>query len=334
VAGVSSYEDVDATGFVNRLKKNRRALKGWKKQNSIRAYRLYDADLPEFAVAIDLYETDRLHCVVQEYQAPATVNVAMAAARLDALMRVIPDTLSMEPGCVHLKVREVKSGLQQYEKLQSGASSISLVEEFGAQLEVNFTDYLDTGLFLDHRPVRRYLANNSGGMRFLNLFAYTGTATVAAVMGDAAGSVSVDSSNRYCQWAERNLDRNGAAQQLHQVVRQDVLTWLEHAAVGIRDEVRFNLILLDPPTFSNSTSVEYDWNVQRDHVSAIDACLRVLAPGGTLIFSNNYRRFKLDPTLLNDTTRGIDVEDRSSWSIDRDFQRNQRIHQCWFIHKR
>lgn len=325
--------EVDATPFANRLKKNLRALKGWKKQADIKAYRVYDSDLPEFAVAIDLFESDRLHCVVQEYQAPSTVNMAMAEARLEALMAVLPETLNVDPDCVHLKVREVKTGTQQYERIQSASSSVSLVEEFGAQLEVNFTDYLDTGLFLDHRPVRRYIWKNSQGKRFLNLFAYTATATVASVMGGASSSVSVDTSNRYCQWAMRNLDRNGAAQQLHEVVRQDVISWLEHASVGIRDEALFDLILLDPPTFSNSNAVEDDWNVQRDHVSAIDACLKVLAPGGTLIFSNNYRRFKLDPVLTEDDSRGIRVEERNSWSIDRDFQRNPRIHQCWFIHK-
>ncbi len=331
--GPRELPEVDATPFANRLKKNLRALKGWKKQSDVKAYRVYDSDLPEFAVAIDLFESDRLHCVVQEYQAPSTVNRAMAEARLDALMAILPQTLQVDADCVHLKVREVKSGAQQYEKLQSGASSISLVEEFGAQLEVNFTDYLDTGLFLDHRPVRRYIWKNSQGKRFLNLFAYTATATVASVMGGASSSVSVDTSNRYCQWAMRNLDRNGAAQQLHEVVRQDVISWMEHASVGIRDEALFDLILLDPPTFSNSNSVEDDWNVQRDHVSAIDACLKILAPGGLLIFSNNYRRFKLAPELIDDDSRGIRVEERNSWSIDRDFQRNPRIHQCWFIHK-
>lgn len=324
---------VDATPFANRVKKNKRALKGWLKQNAINAYRVYDADLPEFSVAIDIYHADTTHCVVQEYQAPATVNVAMAEARLKALLDTIPELFNVSSDCVHLKVREVKSGLQQYEKNSASQSSVSRVVEFGAELEVNLTDYLDTGLFLDHRPVRRYLAHNSDGKRFLNLFAYTASATVAALVGGASSSVSVDTSNRYCQWAMRNLDRNDAAQQRHEVVRQDVFTWLEGAAVGIRDDDLFDLILLDPPTFSNSTGIDADWNVQRDHVAAVDACLKVLAPGGLIIFSNNYRRFKLDESLINDDTRGISVEDRSRWSIDRDFQRNQRIHQCWFINK-
>ena len=324
---------VDATPFSNRLRKNQRALKGWIKQNHINAYRIYDADLPEFSVAIDIYNAEATHCVVQEYQAPASVNMAMAEARLSALMEALPAILDVPVECVHLKVRSVKSGSQQYEKNATAKSIVGYVQEYGAELEVNFSDYLDTGLFLDHRPVRRYLTQHCSGKRFLNLFAYTGSATVAAVKGGADSSVSVDTSNRYCQWAKRNLDHNGAAHQRHEVIRQDAFSWLESAAPGLRDVDKFDVILLDPPTFSNSSDIEADWNVQRDHVAAIEACLLVLKPGGLLIFSNNYRRFKLDKSLLNDASRGIRVEDRSRWSIDRDFQRNQRIHQCWFISK-
>ncbi|MFK7858769.1 MAG: bifunctional 23S rRNA (guanine(2069)-N(7))-methyltransferase RlmK/23S rRNA (guanine(2445)-N(2))-methyltransferase RlmL [Granulosicoccus sp.] len=325
---------VDATAFVNRLKKNKRALKGWLKQNRISAYRLYDSDLPEFAVAIDVFEEgDTTHCVVQEYQAPQTVNAAMAEARLEAVMQALPDALGTSAENIHLKVRQVKSGHSQYEKHMTSRSVSITVEESGTSLELNLTDYLDTGLFLDHRPVRRYIQQNSAGMRFLNLFSYTGTATVAAVSGGANSSVSVDSSNRYCQWAKRNLDNNGAAAQLHEVVRQDVFSWLDSASLGLSENHRFDLVLLDPPTFSNSSDHENDWNVQRDHVKAIDDCLSIMAPGGLLIFSNNYRRFRIDADLLNNTDRGIRVEDRSRWSIDRDFHRNQRIHQCWFIFK-
>jgi len=331
--GTTGRIEVDATDFVNRLKKNQKGLKGWIGQNEISAYRLYDSDLPEFAVAIDIYNGESTHCVVQEYQAPATVNVAMAQARLKAIMGALPECLGIAPDNIHLKVREVQSGLQQYEKQESARTQVTTVNEFGATLEVNFTDYLDTGLFLDHRPVRRYLYKHAEGKRFLNLFAYTATATIAALTGGASASVSVDTSNRYCQWARRNLDRNAAAMRNHEVVRQDVIAWLNDAALGIRDEYKFDLILLDPPTFSNSSSLDSDWNVQRDHVTAIDACLKVLSPGGTLIFSNNFRRFKLDASLSGDTKRGIRVEDKSRWSIDRDFQRNPRIHQCWFIHK-
>jgi len=324
---------IDPTDFINRVKKNQRSLKGWLKQSDIKAYRLYDSDLPDYAVAIDIYEGSTRHCVVQEYQAPATVNLAVAEARLEAVMDVLPGLLDIAQPHVHLKVREVKSGTDQYEKQTKIASHTDVVKEFGAELEVNLTDYLDTGLFLDHRPVRRFISKNSQGKRFLNLFAYTATATAAAVIGGAASSVSVDTSNRYCQWARRNLDRNQAAMQTHEVVRQDVIAWLEAATLSVRDETRFDLILLDPPTYSNSSSLEDDWDVQRDHVKTIQQCLQLLAPGGTLIFSNNFRRFKLDAQFTNDKSNGIRVEDKSRWSIDRDFQRNARIHQCWFFSK-
>ena len=335
--------NVDTTPFVNRIRKNQKALKGWLKQNRISAYRLYDADLPEFAVAVDVLHGERdaipqTHCVVQEYEAPPTVNLAVAEQRLNAVMAALPVALDIQPDQLHLKVRQKKSGNEQYEKLAPTGSVTLLVEEAKAQLEVNLTDYLDTGLFLDHRAVRRFIRQNAAGKRFLNLFAYTATATVAAVCGKASSSVSVDSSNRYCQWAKRNLDNNGAAAQLHEVVRQDVFDWLAAAQPGLSDDRQFDLVLLDPPTFSNSSDQDRDWNVQRDHVEAIDACLSLMAPGGLLIFSNNYRRFKLDPGLLDpdlqkNANRGVSVEDRSRWSIDRDFHRNQRIHQCWFIYK-
>ena len=324
---------VDATAFINRVRKNQRALKGWIKQQGINAYRVYDADLPDFAVAIDIYNAEQSHCVVQEYQAPASVNMAMAQARLDKVMTSLPAVLDIDPAHVHLKVRQIKSGNEQYEKLSSTASAVVHVQELGARFELNLSDYLDTGLFLDHRPVRRFIRNESQGKRFLNLFAYTATATVAAVTGGAASSVSVDLSNRYCQWARRNLDHNHAAAQCHEVVRQDVFTWLEGPAVGLAADQSFDLVLLDPPTFSNSTDLTQDWNVQRDHVAAIDACLAVMSKGALLIFSNNYRRFKLDTALLDSGERNIRIEDRSRWSIDRDFQRRQRIHQCWFIYK-
>jgi len=284
---------VDATPFVNRLKKNLKGLKGWLKQNQVHAYRLYDSDLPEFAVAIDVFHAQSTHCVVQEYQAPASVNMAVAEARLTAAVGAIPEALGIEASNVHLKVRQVKSGTEQYEKLASKQSVVTNVEEGGAALEINLTDYLDTGLFLDHRPVRRYIQQNAKDKRFLNLFSYTATATVAAVRGGASSSVSVDSSRRYSEWAKRNLDNNKAASQVHEVVRHDVLGWLAAASTAMSEAGKFDLVLLDPPTFSNSTDLEDDWNVQRDHVAAIDACLSVMAPGGLIIFSNNYRRFKI-----------------------------------------
>ncbi|MCK5923147.1 MAG: class I SAM-dependent methyltransferase, partial [Methylococcales bacterium] len=221
----------------------------------------------------------------------------------------------------------------QYEKLQDkqGAAAVEVLEELGIRYELNFTDYLDTGLFLDHRRVRRYIRENAGGKRFLNLFSYTGSATVAAVAGGASSSVSVDLSKRYSEWATRNLALNGADPARHQVVRQDVMSWLADS----NQNEPYDLILLDPPTFSNSTGVDEDWNLQRDHVRAIELCLQRLSENGLLVFSNNFRRFKLDSTLETALGVGlqqaIEIDNRSRWSIERDFQRNPRIHQCWFI---
>ncbi|MFK7889601.1 MAG: bifunctional 23S rRNA (guanine(2069)-N(7))-methyltransferase RlmK/23S rRNA (guanine(2445)-N(2))-methyltransferase RlmL [Granulosicoccus sp.] len=330
-ADVPQRPDVDIVPLRNRLKKNQRALANWLKQNDIQAYRLYDADLPEFAVAIDVFNANPTRCVVQEYKAPPTVNIMMAQARLDAAMGCLPEVLNIAPECIHLKHREIKSGDDQYRRLDSETTVLGTVKEFSAELEINFTDYLDVGLFLDHRPVRKHVMQNANGKRFLNLFSYTAAATVAAIAGGASESVSVDLSRRYCQWAVRNLQHNGAAENKHLVIRQDVRQWLESARVSLGKEQLFDMILLDPPTFSNSTDVEHDWSVQRDHIEMILACLDILAPGGLMIFSTNYRRFKLARDLLNDKAADLKVEDRSRWSIDRDFQRNPRIHQCWFI---
>ncbi len=319
----SALPAVDATPFANRVKKNAKHLKSWCKREQVRAFRVYDADLPEFAVAVDVYDCDERHVVVQEYQAPATVNTEMARARLQALMMKVPECLNVSDDNIYLKTREKQSGLAQYEK-QAESGITAIVSEYDYQLEVNFSDYLDTGLFLDHRKVRRYIQMESRGKRFLNLFAYTGTATVAAISGGADSSVSVDLSNRYCQWATRNLRHNGYDENVHAVVKSDVNQWLANNTNN-----QYDLILLDPPTFSNSTDIDADWNVQRDHVSCIDACMNILSPNGTLIFSNNYRRFKLDKSLSAGTQ--YNVEDKSRWSIDQDFQRNARIHQCWFI---
>ena len=333
-AGEIAAAAIDLEPFANRLRKNARSLRGWARQGGIDAWRVYDADLPEFAVAIDRYDTEdgARHVVVQEYRAPASVNAALAAARLDAVVDALPALLDTTPERVHVKVRERQSGTRQYERHDAGAASVrAVLEERGCRWTLNFSDYLDTGLFLDHRNVRRFIGERARGGRFLNLFAYTGAATVSAVVGGARESVSVDLSNRYCRWAEENLALNGADAAAHRVVRADVTGWLDATA----DEAPFDLILLDPPTFSNSTDTEDDWNVQRDHVEAIGRCLARLAPGGLLVFSNNFRRFRLDPALADGRLGDIRlrVEERTRWSIGRDFARSPRIHRAWFIER-
>lgn len=319
--------------FANRLRKNAKNLRSWIKKESITAWRVYDADMPEYAVAVDIYDTPQRHVVVQEYQAPSRVSETKAAERLNLIMNTIPEVLQCASENVHLKVRKRQKGADQYQREAVRRREFTVIEG-QSHLLVNFEDYLDTGLFLDHRKVRQYIQNESDGKRFLNLFAYTGSATVHAAMGGATSTLTLDMSNTYLDWAQRNLELNrletGTA---HRLERVDCVEWLNatgSAEAGVAPGAQFDLILLDPPTFSNSARMESDWDVQRDHAALLRQAMSLLAAGGVMIFSNNFRRFKLD----NDLSAEFDLENRGSWSLDRDFQRNPKIHHCWFFRHR
>jgi len=307
-----------AAMFANRLRKNRKQLGNWARRNGIECYRLYDADMPEFAMAIDLY-SDWAH--VQEYAPPRSVPAAAARERLAEALAVIPEVLGIPPARVVCKQRQRQSGSRQYERLDQTGQDL-VVTEGHCRLRVNLKDYLDTGLFLDHRPIRRWIGENAAGKRFLNLFCYTGAATVHAAMGGAERSLSIDLSNTYLDWLGRNLDINGLDRKRHNTLRADCLEWLREVP-----KETFDLIFLDPPTFSNSARMEDVLDVQRDHPAMIDGCMARLAPGGTLVFSNNYRRFALAEAVREKYR----VEDITPQTIDRDFARNPRIHQCWLI---
>ncbi len=311
--------------LANRLRKNRRLLGGWARREGISCYRVYDADLPEYAVAIDLYRAldDTLWAHVQEYAPPASVDPDRAAARLRDVLAVVPEVLDVPADQVVLKVRQRQKGLAQYER-QAARGQFLEVGEAGLRFLVNLTDYLDTGLFLDHRPTRAAIRAEAQGRRFLNLFAYTATATVYAAAGGAASTTSVDMSAVYLDWARRNLALNGFTDAArHHVVRADCLRWLAEAPPA-----RFDLIFLDPPTFSTSKRMgERTLDVQRDHVGLIRAAVRLLGPAGRLIFSTNFRRFRLDRPALADLL----LEDLTAATIPRDFARNPRIHACWRI---
>ena len=304
-----------AEGFVNRLRKNLRHLSRWAEREGVSCYRLYDADLPEYAVAIDRYE-QWLH--VQEYAPPPTVDPTKARERLEQVLAALPAVLEMPPDHIFLKVRQRQKGASQYQK-QAAQGRFHEVREGPARLLVNFTDYLDTGLFLDHRITRRLLREQANGRRFLNLFGYTGTATVHAALGGAARTTTVDLSATYLDWARRNLDLNGFRGTRHELIQADCRQWLLWA----RD--RYDLIFLDPPTFSNSKRLEATFDVQRDHVELIRQTLRLLAPDGVLLFSTNARQFRLDAATLTE----LDIEDWSRRTLPPDFARHPKIHQCW-----
>ncbi|WP_210395202.1 bifunctional 23S rRNA (guanine(2069)-N(7))-methyltransferase RlmK/23S rRNA (guanine(2445)-N(2))-methyltransferase RlmL [Motiliproteus sediminis] len=303
--------------FANRLRKNLRNLDKWARKEGISCYRVYDADMPEYAVAIDRYG-DWVH--VQEYAAPASVDPVKAMERLQEVMAVVPSVLAVPADHVVLKERRRQSGKSQYQR-QDAREQFFDVEEGAARLLVNLHDYLDTGLFLDHRPIRLWLGQNSGGKRFLNLFSYTAAATVHAALGGARSSVSVDLSHTYLEWARKNFALNGLGDKLHQTVQADVLRWLQ------TESGQFDLIFMDPPSFSNSKRMQGVLDVQRDHVALIEGAMALLASGGLLVFSNNLRRFKLD----YDALAAFDITDVTPRTLDKDFARNSRIHQCWEI---
>lgn len=311
-----------ASSLLNRLRKNSKALQKWLEQSKTECYRLYDADIPELNVAIDIY---RQHLHVQEYAAPSSVNEQKASERF-AIVRATLEIIFPDAAGIHCKVRRRQKSGKQYERHDDKQAFIE-VQEGAARLLVNLDDYLDSGLFLDHRPMRLKLAEWSREKRFLNLFCYTGAATIHAAVGGAKSSVSVDLSPTYLQWARANLALNGLGESSHRFVQADVMSWLP----SCRDQ--FDLIFVDPPTFSNSKRTQNDFDVQEHHAEMIDLLMRRLEPGGKLVFSNNFRRFVLDESLK----QRYRVEDITKDSIPADFALHQKggkpIHRCWLIQR-
>lgn len=314
---VSPAQAEQDSALRNRLQKNlkqrRKALKG----KDIEAYRLYDADLPEFALAIDVYG-DQLH--VQEYAPPRQIPEDKARARLLHALAVLGEVMAVPADHIVLKQRQRQKGRAQYER-QNESGDFFTVREEGVQLQVNLRDYLDTGLFLDHRPTRHWLQQQAKGKRFLNLFCYTGAATAHAYVGGAASTTSVDLSRTYLNWARENLRLNGGRPDAqHRFIQTDCLQWLTEC------RERFDLIFLDPPTFSNSARMSDTLDIQRDQRALIDSVMKVLAKDGLLVFSNNYRKFKLDPDL----EERYSVSDKTALSVPFDFQQ-KRPHRCWHL---
>ena len=305
--------------FANRLQKNLKQLGKWARREQVDCYRLYDADMPEYALAVDLYH-DWVH--VQEYAAPRSIDPEKAQSRLLDALAAIPQALGISPQRVVLKRRERQSGTRQYER-QATEGRFQEVNEGGVKLLVNLTDYLDTGLFLDHRPMRMRIQREAAGKRFLNLFCYTATASVHAAKGGARSTTSVDLSKTYLDWARRNLALNGFSER-NRLEQGDVMAWLE----ANRDS--YDLIFIDPPTFSNSKRMEGVFDVQRDHVQLLDLAMARLAPDGVLYFSNNFRKFQLDEHLM----ARYAVEEITAQTLDPDFARNNRIHRAWRLQLR
>ncbi len=305
--------------LANRIRKNLKKLKSWVKQTNTTCYRVYDADLPEYAVAVDLYE-GRVH--VQEYAPPKTVPLHKAQQRLADAIDAVAEVFELNRHDVHVKQRTRQSGKSQYERMDSKGNFFN-VQDGDAKIKVNLTDYLDTGLFLDHRPIRQWMAKQIEGKRFLNLFAYTGVASVQCAIAGAKEITTVDMSSTYLNWACDNFELNGfdVESEQYRFVKADCVDWLGKA------EGKYDLIFMDPPSFSNSKKMEGVLDIQRDHVSLIENAMKLLTEEGVLVFSNNLRSFKLDEESLTDFA----FSDVSARSIPKDFERRQKIHKCWLM---
>ncbi len=325
--GVAHLKDnPGARMFANRLTKNLKRLRAWAERSGVSCYRLYDADMPEYAFAIDLYrtvDTQEEWLCVQEYSAPAEIERQAVQRRRGEVLASLPGVTQVPPERTRMRTRRRTPRGDQYGKLGE-REHFHVVAEGNLRFRINFDDYLDTGLFLDHRLTRARLRSAASGKTFLNLFAYTGTATVYAAAGGASTSISVDLSHTYLEWAQRNLALNALAGPAHAFVQADCREWLA-AAAG--PAARFDLIFLDPPTFSNSKRMEGVLDVVRDHAQLIDGCVRLLAPGGLLVFSTNAQRFRLAPEL----SARHSVLDVSAATLPEDFARNPRIHRCYEI---
>ncbi len=315
----SSVTSEVAVDFANRLQKNIKKIEKWAKQQGLDAYRLYDADLPEYNLAVDRYAD---HIVVQEYAAPKNIDENKARQRLLDAVNATLQVTGIETNKLILKVRQKQKGTNQYEKL-ANKGEYFYVNEYCAKLWVNLTDYLDTGLFLDHRLTRKMLGEMAQGKDFLNLFSYTGSATVHAALGKAKSTTTVDMSNTYLNWAEQNLLLNDIEGKQHKLIQADCLQWLEKC------DRQFDLIFVDPPTFSNSKRMEDSWDVQRDHIKLMTNLKRILRQNGTIVFSNNKRGFKMDFAKLEEL--GLSAVEISHKTLPLDFERNKQIHNCWLV---
>lgn len=305
--------------FGNRLKKNLKKYLGWAQKENISCFRIYDSDLPEYNISVDLYEK-WVH--IQEYAPPKSISPEIAEMRLKDAVRQVKEILGVRSNRVFLKTRQRQRGKKQYQKKDS-REKLYEVKEGDCYLLVNFTDYLDTGLFLDHRPLRGRIFQQSKGKRFLNLFAYTGSATIHAAVAGAATTTTVDLSPTYTNWTKMNLALNGLSEEKHKVVQGDCLLWLQEC------RTTFDMIFVDPPTFSNTKKENRVFDIQRDHFNLIKLSMSRLEASGVLFFSTNYKKFVLDPQLKDI----FDIHDISKSTIPYDFSRNRKIHMCWEIKK-
>lgn len=325
-------EQEQLQSLINRINKNLKHLRRWAKRSNVSCYRIYDADIPEFSFALDVYQnaldSSQSWYHMQEYQAPKNIPQDKAEQRIKAAANVVREMFKLSDEQLILKVRKKQKGTEQYEK-QDGQALFHQVRENHADLLINLTDYLDTGLFLDHRLTREWVYNNSNHKSVLNLFCYTGSVSVYAALGGASKVLSVDMSNTYLKWTTENLKLNDCGDEnQYPILRADCMDLLEHPH-KYQPVEKYDLIFLDPPSFSNSKKMNESMDIQRDHAQMIQYAVHLLKDDGQLLFSNNRKGFKLN----KDLEKLYDVVDMTAQTVSEDFKRKPKFHQCWLISK-
>jgi 23S rRNA (guanine2445-N2)-methyltransferase / 23S rRNA (guanine2069-N7)-methyltransferase len=320
---VSEDETSGVKSVANRIGKNRRTLRKYLKNRGIRCYRVYDADIPQYAAAVDVYEDT--YFVIQEYAPPKTVDPEKARYRLGEITEAVIGEFGADRRCVFVKQRRRQKGKQQYGKHGEGGE-FYVVGEGGLKFFVNFTDYLDTGLFLDHRITRDMIRTFAGDRRVLNLFAYTCTASVYAADGGARHVDSVDTANTYLEWGKKNFGLNKIPLERASFIRSDALEFLRERAGGGES---YGLIFIDPPSFSNRKDSPEDFDVQGAHEELIERAWGLLERGGRLIFSTNYRDFEMSARIEAE----LPAREITAETIPKDFERNRKIHRAWIMEK-
>lgn len=306
--------------FRNRLTRMAKHWHKWARRQGVTCFRLYDKDIPDVPLAIDWYEG---HLHIAEYARPHDRADAEHRVWLDFIVQTVAETLSVDMDRVFVKRRQRQKGKSQYERQDDSRRRLE-VGEGGHRFLVNLADYLDTGLFLDHRQTRAMVQEAAGGKHFLNLFAYTGAFTVYAAAGGAASTTTVDLSATYLDWAGDNMRLNGFTGEEHEYIRRDAMKFLEYRAEhGGRP---FDLAVVDPPTFSNSKKLDDVWDVQQRHAELLNLLLTQMSPGGVIYFSSNLRRFKLHEEKIT----GAEIREITAQTIPPDF-RNKRVHRCWVL---
>ncbi|APJ02771.1 class I SAM-dependent methyltransferase [Silvanigrella aquatica] len=314
--------------FKNRIIKNYNFLKKWAKRENITAYRVYDKDIPQYPFAVDLYSKSVVLYQYERSQNQKDMPEEFEMAdklQLDEVILTLKNVFCVEENNIYLKVRKKQKGISQYER-QTEQGITEIIHEGDMKFIVNLSDYLDCGIFLDHRKTRQIVKKNAHNTHFLNLFAYTGSVSIAAAMGNAKSITTVDMSNTYLNWAKENFKLNNIPVDDHDFLRENIMEWLPKASIKAK---KYDFIFVDPPSFSNSKKMQDSFDVQKDYVEILKHCERMLTPNGKIIFSCNLRSFKFDNELFSNNFK---IENITKKTLPQDF-RNEKIHYAWFLTK-